>query len=219
MKREIPMDTNASVDPLLSLSCVFVETPTLIPTCSEYANYQWEPDEDEPIYSVVKWFNPKRRFGFVELSDGSGDAFLHRNVLVRAGIEAVEPCTTLKVRVIRGDRGPLVVDVLDIDRRTAVPTARWHRKGKSPSVKELGKVKSFNAKRGYGFIARDGGGKDVFVHVSVLEAAGIRSLSEGQRVVVVVTEGRGGAKAKWIRFPRKLGARASEPSGSHLDHG
>ena len=80
-------------------------------------------------------------------------------------------------------------------------------------------MKSFNAKRGYGFIARDGGGKDVFVHVSVLEAAGIRSLSEGQRVVVVVTEGRGGAKAKWIRFPRKLGARASEPSGSHLDHG
>jgi CspA family cold shock protein len=215
------MDTNVSVDPLLSLSCLFVETPALMPNFSEYANYQWQPDEDEPIYSVVKWFNPKRRFGFVELSDGSGDAFLHRNVLVRAGIEAVEPCTTLKVRVIRGDRGPLVVDVLDINRRTAVPTARWHRKGKSsePSVKELGKVKSFNAKRGYGFIARDGGGKDVFVHVSVLEAAGIRSLSEGQRVVVVVTEGRGGAKAKWIRFPRKLGARASEPSGSHLDHG
>ena len=204
------MDTNTYIDPLSSLSCLVVETPTLIPNCSEHANYQWQPDEDEPIHSVVKWFNPKRRFGFVELSDGSGDAFLHRNVLVRAGIEAVAPCTTLKVRVIRGDRGPLVVDVLDIDRRTAVPTAQWHRKGKSsePPVKELGKVKSFNAKRGYGFIARDGGGKDVFVHVSVLEAAGIRSLSEGQRVVVVVTEGRGGAKAKWIRFPRKLGARA-----------
>ena len=117
------MDINASVDPLLPPSCVFVETPTLMPTCSEYANYQWKPDEDEPIYSVVTWFNPKRRFGFVELSEGSGDAFLHRNVLVRAGIEAVEPCTTLKVRVIRGDKGPLVVDVLDIDRSTAVPTA------------------------------------------------------------------------------------------------
>ena len=208
------MDISASVDPLLSSSCVFVETPTPIPTCSEYENSQWEPDENEPIYSVVTWFNPKRRFGFVELSDGSGDAFLHRNVLVRAGIEAVEPCTTLKVRVIRGDRGPLVIDVLDIDRRTAVPTARWHRKGKSsePSVRELGKVKSFNPKRGYGFIARDGGGKDVFVHISILEAAGIRSLSEGQRVVVVVTERRGGAKAKWIRFPRKLGARGSELS-------
>jgi CspA family cold shock protein len=217
----MPTDTNDAVDLLLYRSCVFVETPTLMPTYPEYLNYQWEPDENEPIYSVVVWFNPKRRFGFVELSDGSGDAFLHRNVLVRAGIEAEEPCTTLKVRVIRGDRGPLVVDVLHIDRRTAVPTARWHRKGKSsaPSVKELGKVKSFNPKRGYGSIARDGGGKDVFVHVSVLEAAGLRSLSEGQRVVVVVTEGRGGAKAKWIRFPRKLRARASEPSGSHLDRG
>ena len=36
-----------------------------------------------PISSVVKWFNPKRGFGFVELSDGFGDAFLHRNVLAK----------------------------------------------------------------------------------------------------------------------------------------
>ncbi len=45
-----------------------------------------------------------------------------------------------------------------------------------------GKVKWFNATKGYGFIAPDGGGKDVFVHVTAVEKAGLRGLNEGQSV-------------------------------------
>ena len=45
-----------------------------------------------------------------------------------------------------------------------------------------GTVKFFNGQKGYGFISPDGGGNDVFVHVSALERAGIRSLVEGQKV-------------------------------------
>lgn len=46
----------------------------------------------------------------------------------------------------------------------------------------IGTVKWFNAKKGYGFIAPETGGKDVFVHISALERAGIGSLNEGQKV-------------------------------------
>ena len=46
----------------------------------------------------------------------------------------------------------------------------------------LGTAKFFNATKGFGFIAPEDGGKDVFVHASVLEAAGMHTLSEGQRV-------------------------------------
>jgi CspA family cold shock protein len=45
-----------------------------------------------------------------------------------------------------------------------------------------GTVKFFNADKGFGFIAVEGGGADVFVHVSALEQSGMRTLSEGQRV-------------------------------------
>jgi CspA family cold shock protein len=58
-----------------------------------------------------------------------------------------------------------------------------------------GTVKFFNTSKGFGFIAPEGGGKDVFVHASALEAAGIRSLNEGQRVNFDIQPDARGSKA------------------------
>jgi CspA family cold shock protein len=59
----------------------------------------------------------------------------------------------------------------------------------------IGTVKFFNTQKGFGFISPDGGSKDVFVHVSALEAAGIRALAEGQRVSFEVQPDKRGEKA------------------------
>ena len=59
----------------------------------------------------------------------------------------------------------------------------------------IGTVKFFNAAKGFGFISPEGGGKDVFVHVSAVEAAGLRTLNEGQKVNFDIQPDARGAKA------------------------
>ena len=73
------------------------------------------------VGAVVKWFNPDKGFGFVELSDGTGDAFLHASVLGRSGVTAVQPGETLEIRVAPGQRGPQVTEVISVDSSTATP--------------------------------------------------------------------------------------------------
>jgi CspA family cold shock protein len=62
-----------------------------------------------------------------------------------------------------------------------------------------GTVKWFNGEKGFGFIAQDGGGPDVFVHYSGIDAGGFRSLDEGQRVEFTVTQGAKGPQATAVR--------------------
>jgi CspA family cold shock protein len=59
----------------------------------------------------------------------------------------------------------------------------------------IGTVKFFNSGKGFGFVAPEGGGKDVFVHVSAAEAAGMRVLAEGQRISFDTQSDTKGAKA------------------------
>ncbi len=59
-----------------------------------------------------------------------------------------------------------------------------------------GTVKWFNDDKGFGFIARDGEDKDVFVHYSAINGTGRRTLHEGQRVTMTVTQGQKGPQAE-----------------------
>ncbi|MCY4159242.1 MAG: cold-shock protein [Bacteroidetes bacterium] len=64
--------------------------------------------------------------------------------------------------------------------------------------REQGTVKWFNSEKGYGFIQRDNGEKDVFVHYSEVNKDGYKSLDEGQRVEFSVTEGNKGLQAQSV---------------------
>src|SRR5262249_55595345 len=123
----------------------------------------------------------------------------------QGGIAAVQPGKTLEVRVGPGHKGPHVTEVVSVDSSAAAPMVLGRSGTKAttsngPSVEETGTVKWFNAERGYGFIAPNGGGNDVFVHVSALKRSGIDGLSEGQTVVVDVVEGRKGPEAAKVRL-------------------
>ncbi len=64
---------------------------------------------------------------------------------------------------------------------------------------QLGKVKWFNADKGFGFITPDQGGADVFAHFSAIQGRGYRSLAEGQAVEFEIIEGPKGLQAAEIR--------------------
>ncbi len=65
---------------------------------------------------------------------------------------------------------------------------------------EKGNVKWFNATKGYGFIQPESGAKDVFVHITALERAGLRSLADGQAVMFDLTEEKGKTSAVNIQL-------------------
>jgi CspA family cold shock protein len=183
--------------------------PRAFGTQPRFRQPRFEAPSGPQVNGVVKWFNPEKGFGFVELSDGSGDAFLHGSVLAQNGISNVQPGETLEVRIGPGHKGPHVTEVLSVDTSTAVPApprrSNFGAKTSNGSssgiaVEETGTVKWFNAEKGYGFIARDGGDEDVFVHVSALETSGLAGLAEGQPVIVEVVKGRKGLEATRVRL-------------------
>jgi CspA family cold shock protein len=83
---------------------------------------QPEPTGD-PVNATVKWFNGEKGYGFAEISDGSGDAFLHIAALQAVGREVVPPGATLVVYVGQGQKGRQITKVVSVDDTTATAEA------------------------------------------------------------------------------------------------
>ena len=171
-----------------------------------------EPQLDEPpvptVWGEVKWYNPLKRYGFVELSDGYGDAFLHATALASINAGTLQPGVRLEFRLAPGQRGPQVTEILHVDTSTTAPSSPVRKSFRSQperhpseaSVREMGTVKWYNVARGFGFIMMDGDATEVFVHASALDRSSISGLREGQRVFVEVAEGQRGPQAASVQL-------------------
>jgi len=161
---------------------------------------QQQPVSQANVTATVKWFNASKGFGFVAPADGTPDAFLHISALERAGLTQVNEGATIVCDLGQGNRGPQVVWVHEVDNTTASATSSSAPKkvDRGPTQVVEGVVKFFSAEKGFGFVAVDEGGKDVFVHVKALERSGIKTLETGQRVRVTTTLGQKGPQADTV---------------------
>jgi CspA family cold shock protein len=127
----------------------------------------------------------------------------------KTGSGSYSPATFSKFVLVPATKGHTFTEVVSVDSSMAVPTtpsrsgfqsAKSDGPSSDAAVEETRTVKWFNAEKGYGFIARDSGAEDVFVHVSALERSGLTGLGEGDRVIVGVVEGRNGPEAARVRL-------------------
>jgi CspA family cold shock protein len=131
---------------------------------------------------VVKFFNPQKGFGFIVRDDGGDDVFVHISAVEQAGLTDMADGQPLEFTLV--DRGGRISATNLRIEGEPMPVERAERapQRQLTGEKASGTVKFFNAMKGFGFIQRDDGQPDAFVHISAVERAGIPTLNEGDRL-------------------------------------
>lgn len=130
---------------------------------------------------VVKFFNAQKGFGFIQQETGGEDVFVHISAVERAGLSSLAEGQELQFNLV--DRGgkvsaqdlQIVGEVVQVTENNKAPQREL------TGDKATGTVKFFNAMKGFGFLVRDDGQPDAFVHISAVERSGLSSLNEGER--------------------------------------
>ncbi|NOU02380.1 MAG: cold-shock protein [Novosphingobium sp.] len=152
---------------------------------------------------TVKFFNGGKGFGFIQRDDGGEDVFVHISAVERAGLEGLAEGQQLKFTLV--DRGgkvsasdlEVVGDVIPVAKRPEAPQREL------TGERSTGTVKFFNSMKGFGFITRDDGQADAFVHISAVERSGLQNLNEGDRLEFDIEVDRRGKYSAVNLVPRQ----------------
>jgi len=170
---------------------------------------------------TVKFFNESKGFGFIAPDDGGADIFVHISAVERAGLRGLNEGDQVRFELEQdrrsGKSSAVDLEVTGVgspaprssrpagpsgggygrsDRDRAPPRRDDHANGEAGS----GVVKWFNPQKGFGFIQPNGGGGDIFVHISDVERAGLRSLQDGQPISYEVKQDSRSGKSSAVNL-------------------
>lgn len=145
---------------------------------------------------VVKFFNPQKGFGFIVRDDGGEDVFVHISAVEQAGLTDLADGQPLEFTLVdRGGRISATNLRIEGEPMAVERSADRGPQRQLTGEKAQGTVKFFNAMKGFGFIQRDDGQPDAFVHISAVERAGMPTLNEGDRLAFELEVDRRGKYA------------------------
>ncbi len=150
------------------------------------------------VLGTVAWYEPAKGYGFVTPDDGRGEIFVHSSAIVSGGV--ISEGQRVAFLVVDGQKGPQADHLLPLGAEAALSGSAG-----PASDGADGTVSWYDDTKGFGFIAPDSGGDDVFVHVSAL-GSGLAELSEGARVTYDVVDGGKGPNARNVQLARGSGS-------------
>ncbi|PCJ34869.1 MAG: cold-shock protein [Alphaproteobacteria bacterium] len=176
----------------------------------EGANVTTEPQHTavyfDEVKGVIKWFDSIKGYGFIAPEDEKGDILVHFSILKDVGRRMLPEGTSVKCLSADRSKGRQAVKILEYDLTTAVGVDVESEQMEITAIdmddSEFveATVKWFNRVRGYGFVNRNDGGQDVFIHMELLRKYGIDHLIPGQTVAVAVDDGDRGLVVKAIKI-------------------
>ena len=144
----------------------------------------------------IVWYNEKRGYGFVRV--GEDEIFIHRSALEQFGLTFLHSGDKISFEVAVNKDGPAIMALRAVE-RDAPPSLPKDTEPRENEVR--GRVKFFNPLKGYGFIEilDDDEASDVFIHSRTLQACGLRTIAEGQSLLLFVSDDGKGPQATEVR--------------------